>query len=253
MGYTGPARAPATGPAVPSRTNVRVFVSPLVAGELALGGDEHHYVARVRRARAGDELELVDGEGHRALARIVAIGNDATTLSVGIPERVVEPPPHVRVLLPLIKGDRMDVCLEKLVEVGASEIVIWPAGRAVVRLAPDRLEARLARFQDTARAAARQSGRATVPLVAAAPSLASALGALPAGARFVLDPTADPAPLGTPLDVTFVSGPEGGLDPDELDVLATAQFAPLGLGPRTLRAETAPVIAVALVRAATKT
>jgi len=84
-----------------------------------------------------------------------------------------------------------------------------------------------------------------------AESLALALAALPDGARFVLDPTSDGvlSPDGAS-DVTFVSGPEGGLSPRELETLLG--FTPVGLGPRVLRAETAPVVAVALVRAATR-
>lgn len=67
----------------------------------------------------------------------------------------------------------------------------------------------------------------------------------------MLHPGADRAAPPAADDVTLVSGPEGGLAPAELDALAAAGFAHLGLGPRTLRAETAPVIAVALIRAAT--
>ena len=78
------------------------------------------------------------------------------------------------------------------------------------------------------------------------------IAALPASARVVLDPSADRGELPTDDDVTLISGPEGGLAPEELETLAVAGFASLGLGPRVLRAETAPVVAVALVRAATR-
>ena len=230
---------------------MRVFVAPLAAGELVVRGDEHHYLARVRRARVGDAIELLDGAGRRARAEIVKIGESESVLAVGAVEDVVDLPPRVRVLLPLIKGDRMDTCLEKLVEVGADELVIWPAARAVVRLDGERLAARLARVTDAARAAARQSGRASVPLVRAAASLADALAQLPQGSRYALDPAAERGELVPADDVTFASGPEGGFAPDELDALLAAGFVALGLGPRTLRAETAPVIAVALARAAT--
>jgi 16S rRNA (uracil1498-N3)-methyltransferase len=238
---------------------MRIFVSPVRAGELTITGDEHHYLHRVRRARVGDAVELVDGEGMRAAAVIETITADATIVRAEAPAAVVALPPHIRVLLPLIKGDRMDTCLEKLVEVGADEIVLWPAARAVVRLEPDRRDARVAKYRAALQAAARQCGRAAVPVISAADSLAAALAALPAGARVLLDPGADRAPMPssrgarmqTPDDVTVISGPEGGLAPDELDTLATAGFAAHGLGPRILRAETAPVVAVVLIRAAT--
>lgn len=266
---------------------MRVFVDPerLALGSLVLHGDEHHYLARVRRARVGDLIELVDGEGHRARALIEAITPDGTMLRVEAPENIPALPPFVRALVPLIKGDRMDTCLEKLVEVGVDAIVVWPADRSVVRLDEDRRDVRLAKYQANAQAAARQCGRAQVPQVTAAADLAAALKALPDTIGLVCDPVAENTVaealriaafaigssksgvmahitqsgtvslpnddmVGRITDVTIATGPEGGLTPDELRRLAA--FSSIGLGPRVLRAETAPVIAVALVRAATR-
>jgi 16S rRNA (uracil1498-N3)-methyltransferase len=247
---------------------MRIFVDPaaLIAGELVVRGDEHHYLARVRRARPGDAVELVDGAGRRAAATIARIADAETTLAAGPPEQIVSRPPFVRALVPLIKGDRMDACLEKLVEVGVDAIVVWPAQRSVARLDDARRDTRLAKYRALAQAAARQSGRAQVPSVDSAVSLSAALAALDAldaleahaagaprvrGLRLVLDPTSDAAlDVGTAREVTIASGPEGGLAPEELERLAG--FAPLGLGPRVLRAETAPMVAVALIRAATR-
>jgi 16S rRNA (uracil1498-N3)-methyltransferase len=236
---------------------MRIFVDPaeLASGELVVRGDEHHYLAHVRRVRPGDPVELVDGAGRRATATIVRVASGETTLHAGPPEHIAPKPPFVRALVPLIKGDRMDTCIEKLVEVGVDAIIVWPAARSVTRPGDDRRGKRIARYQAITRAAARQSGRAQVPEVAGAEDLTAALAGLPDGKRFVLDPLSD-ARLpdaqgsGTPTDITVVSGPEGGLAPAELDLLVS--FTPLGLGPRVLRAETAPVIAVALIRAATQ-
>jgi 16S rRNA (uracil1498-N3)-methyltransferase len=239
---------------------MRIFVAPLAAGELTVRGDEHHYLSRVRRARVGDTLELVDGEGLKAKATIVAIAADATQLKVEALQAVPDEMPPVRALIPVIKGDRMDVCIEKLVEVGVDEIVVWPAARSVVKLDATRRVSRLEHYRSLAQAAARQSGRASVPLVDMADSLGSAIGRLPAGPHLVLDPGADQpllelvtgqrASISEP--VAIVTGPEGGLAGFELDLLVGAGFTPVGLGPRVLRAETAPVIAVALVRAVSK-
>jgi 16S rRNA (uracil1498-N3)-methyltransferase len=230
---------------------VRIYVSPLVAGDITVHGEEHHYVARVRRARAGDAIELVDGAGKRARGVIATIRDGETIVRVDAVEDVVDALPRIRALVPLIKGDRMDTCLEKLVEVGVNEIVVWPAARAVVKLEGSRLAARVEHYQALAQAAARQSLRASVPSVTAVTSLADAIARLPCGARVMLDPESERGDWPKDPDVTIISGPEGGFSPEEHDALVAASFIARGLGPRVLRAETAPVIAVALVRAAT--
>lgn len=229
---------------------MRIFVAPsqLAAGALVIRGDEHHYLMRVRRARVGDAVELVDGEGRRARTVIARIGELETELAVEAPEAIPAAAPHVRALIPLIKGDRMDQCLEKLVEVGCDEIVVWPAARAVVKLDADRRAARRTKFAAAVQAAARQCGRAQVPSVAFADSLAAAPRG---GLCLVLDPASDGVLDATGAsEVTMISGPEGGFTPEELEALAA--FTPVGLGPRVLRAETAPVIATAIVRAQTR-
>ena len=230
---------------------MRIFVRPemLDEGVLAITGDEHHYLSRVRRARAGDAVELVDGAGRRAAATITSITDAATELAVTAPEAVPPSVPLVRAAIPWIKGDRMEWCVEKLVEAGCDEIVVWPAARAVVQLDGERLAARIGKLAAAAQAAARQCGCAHVPGVASAPSLAAALP--PDGLCIVLDPSSDRAlEVGDATRVTLVSGPEGGLAPAELDALSAC--TPAGLGPRILRAETAPVLATALVRAQTR-
>ena len=232
---------------------MRIFVAPeqLAAGALIIRGDEHHYVMRVRRARVGDAVELVDGAGRRASAVIARIAEAETELTVDAPSAIASAPPHIRALIPLIKGDRMDQCLEKLVEVGCDEIIVWPAARAVVKLDADRRASRLAKFVAAMQAAARQCGRAQVPSVTFADSLAAAI-AQRSGLRVVLDPTSDGVlDASGAAEITMVSGPEGGFAPEELEALAA--FTPVGLGPRVLRAETAPVIATAIVRAQTRT
>ena len=234
---------------------MRLFVEPgaLVAGELVVRGDEHHYLSRVRRARVADVVEITDGVGRRASATIAAIGPRETRVDVG-PVEVVPPlSPVVRALVPLIKGDRMDDCLEKLVEVGASALVVWHARRSVVTLG--RLEQQVQRrdhYCAVARAAARQSGCVHVPTVDLHGSLADAVAGLDEGTRLMLQPSARRADVPSrATDVSFVSGPEGGFAPEEELLLANAGFSGLGLGPRILRADTAPVVAVAMLRAAT--
>jgi 16S rRNA (uracil1498-N3)-methyltransferase len=251
----------------------RIFVDPavLVPGELIVRGDEHHYLSHVRRARPGEVIELVDGHGRRAAATIARIGERETVLAAEAPTQIAAALPRLRALVPVIKGDRMDSCIEKLVEVGVDEIVVWRAARAVARLDDARLDGRIAKYQAIAQAAARQSGRTHIPRVASGGELAATVAGLPRGTaapadphdgasvqRLVLEPSCATALVALPTlpgaaDITLISGPEGGIAPDELDQLAGAGFVPVGLGPRVLRAETAPVMAVAVIRAVTHT
>jgi 16S rRNA (uracil1498-N3)-methyltransferase len=230
---------------------MRIVVAELRAGELAITGDEHHYLGRVRRVRVGDALELVDGVGHRASAKIVRMSEAETVVEVGEVEVVVEPRPHVRVMLPLLKGDRMDYAIEKLVEVGVNEVIVWQAERSIVRLDASKRDARVAHYAAVIEAAAKQSGRATLPSVTFCAELRHGIRTLPEGARYMLDQQGEhAAPIAD--DVTIISGPEGGFSWIEIDQLAAAGFVGMSLGPNTLRAETAPVVAVALLRAAAR-
>jgi 16S rRNA (uracil1498-N3)-methyltransferase len=232
---------------------IRIFVDALATGELAITGDEHHYASRVRRARAGDALELVAPDGRRAVVTIAKITADATVVDIGEIKQPAPSVPHISALLPLIKGDRMDTALEKLVEVGIDHVVVWPAERSVVKLDHDKLDSRLDHYGKVLAAAARQSG-APEPTIVYAGSLRAGVLGLGECARLVLDGRAERIAVPTAeAKIALVSGPEGGLSPAELDLLASERFVPFGLGPRVLRAETAPAIATAIIRAATGT
>jgi 16S rRNA (uracil1498-N3)-methyltransferase len=234
-----------------ARSMIRIFVEALAPGELAITGDEHHYLGRVRRARVGDAIELVAGE-QRATATITAMTSGQTVVTVGAVRNDGPASPRIQALVPLIKGDRMDTCLEKLVEVGVDHVIVWPAERSVVKLDGDKRQARLEHYTAVLAAAARQSG-ARPPTIEYAPSLRAAVTGLGQGARLVLDGRAERGAAPSDSLITMVSGPEGGLAPAEQELLAAEGFTGFGLGPRVLRAETAPMIAVAVLRAATGT
>lgn len=236
----------------------RLWVSPaqLATGPLLVGGDDHAYLFRVRRLAVGDELVVFDGAGREARAVVGEVDGDRARLEVGAVGAVVRPAPHITVVQAVLKGERMDWCLEKLVEVGADELVVCETARGVVRLDEARRAKRLVRHQTIAREAARQSGRADVPPVRAAASLDDALAdarVTAATVRLVGDPTAGTPLLAaacTPEPLVLLIGPEGGLAPDELTRAAAAGFTGVSLGATILRAETAGPAAVFAIRAA---
>jgi 16S rRNA (uracil1498-N3)-methyltransferase len=246
-----------------------LIVSPgrLAAGRLNIDGDDHAYLFRVRRLAVGDAVVVFDGAGREAPAVAIEIGPTHAVLEVAAPRDVLRPAPHITVVQAVLKGERMDWCLEKLVEVGADAIVVVETARAIVRLDDDRRAKRIARHQRIAQEAARQCGRADIPSVIAVADLAAALASLTAETRLVADPASDTPLLtlsvaDTGLDqsigsantvsptVALVVGPEGGLTADEVAAAVAAGCAPVSLGATILRAETAGAAAVFAIRAA---
>lgn len=228
----------------------RALVETLAPGELVLTGDEHHYLFRVRRLTIGDLIEVADADGRVGRARVVSIAADTAVVTVDAIRAAPAASPRIAVLQALIKGERMEWCVEKLAEVGADEIVLIDTARAVVRLEDARAEARRARLEQVARAAARQS-RQAVPAVVGPMSLPAALARTQAATRLVCHPAAMDQPLAWPRDtpsVAILVGPEGGLTADEVDRAVAAGFQPASLGSGVLRAETAGVVACAHVR-----
>jgi 16S rRNA (uracil1498-N3)-methyltransferase len=255
---------------------VRVASGELTAGTLQLGGAEHHYLMRVRRARVGEAVELFDGHGAVAAANVTAIDAEVTTLQVSAVRRErAGDAAHLIAAIPLLKGERMDQCVEKLVEVGCDQLVVWEASRSVVRLEASKRAARLERWRAQVAAAVRQSGRAASPtvegiwsledvltrfvgarriaLVPGAPRLAPSRGELdarhrPRDAGLEGDDQGTAAALGAANLVLLLSGPEGGLSEQELAALTDSGFELASLTDTVLRAETAPAVAVAIWR-----
>jgi 16S rRNA (uracil1498-N3)-methyltransferase len=224
----------------------------LAGPAVTLTGPEHRHVARVLRARSGETLTLFDGAGGEVEAQVVRVEREETELRLGA-RRVVAGPAVVITLLSAVpRGPRMDFLVQKTAELGVARIVPVLTERSVAR--PDAEAGRRARWQKIAQEAARQSGRADVPAVDAPVSLAQALALpdLPARrlalfegekARSLRSALAAEVPAPTALLV----GPEGGFAAPELAAAGAAGFAPVGLGDRILRVETAAIVAVALV------
>lgn len=238
-----------------SPVRLLVGASLLAQETLTLSGEDHHYLFRVRRLRVGDPVVLFDGEGHEATAEVVEIGGQRARLRIDPAARAAPPPLGLTVLMSLLKGERMDWCLPKMVELGASRIVPVRAERSVVRLEGERAARRRDRWQAQVRAAAQQCGTATLPVLEPIANLNQALALVQAcplklvfweEARAV--PLRSALPAGTPpARVAALVGPEGGLTETEVELAREAGFIPVGLGPRILRAETAAVAAVAIL------
>lgn len=229
---------------------VLVPAAVLATGRAVVSGDDHHYLFRVRRLAPGARLVVFDGEGGEADAEVETVEAAHAVLRLGPVRR--EPPSalHLTVIQGLIKGERMDWCVQKLVEVGADRIVLVATERSVVRLDGERAASRQARMAAIAREAAKQSHRAAVPAVELL-ELEAALAA-PVDLRLVCHPAAVRPlrdHLATPArTVAILVGPEGGLAPGEVERAEAAGFEAVSLGRGILRAETAGVAAVSALR-----
>ena len=237
--------------------SLRLFVAGPLQADTAItlppGAARH---AQVRRVQPGDTLHLFDGRGCDWPARVLAMGRSDVRVHVGQPVAVAgELHQPVTLALGMPANERMDTLVEKATELGVARIQPLLTTRSVLRLAGERAQRKQAHWQAIAEAACEQCGRAQVPVVQPVQELAAWLpGAaadtgstrlvlsLQPGAR-LLPVLAPVSAAGTPF--TLLSGPEGGLTADEEAAAVRAGFVLTALGPRVLRADTAPLAALA--------
>jgi 16S rRNA (uracil1498-N3)-methyltransferase len=210
----------------------------------------------VLRLRTGDDLVLFDGTGGEYAARIAVFGRDRVTVDV-LEWRDVdrEAPVSVTLVQALQSGEKMDMTVQKAVELGVSRIVPVASRRSVVRLEGERALRRIEHWRGVAVAACEQCGRNRVPEIAALESLERGLGKsvdqdvlrlmLAPGSVQTLGRIAPPA-MGAKIELLI--GAEGGLAPEEIDRARTAGYVSVRLGPRILRTETAGLAALAAIQ-----
>lgn len=226
----------------------RFFSSlPLAAGAMRLDGDEAQHLSRVLRLGPGAEVTLFDGSGREARARVVAAGRHEIDLTAGQPAEISrELAAPVRLAVSLPKGERQKVLVEKLTELGVTELVPLITRRGVaqpVSSAADRLRRHVV-------AACKQCGRNRLMTIGQPLDIPQLAQADTAG--WFADPKATASGLeatGATSGEWFAIGPEGGFDQDETGSLKAAGWKGFSLGPSILRIETA-AMAVAAIRAA---
>jgi 16S rRNA (uracil1498-N3)-methyltransferase len=220
---------------------------PLATGQvldLPPGAARH---VQVLRLQPGVQITLFNGEGGEFEATIEQMGRSDVRVQVGAHDTVEREARHrITLALGVPANERMDWLVEKATELGAAAIQPLLTERTVLRLAGERAAKRVAHWQAIAIAACEQCGRNRVPAIHPVQDLREWLQRLPAAsdaARLMLALRVEARPLPEAFDtpVTVLSGPEGGLAPGEEDAAIHAGFRPVTLGPRVLRAETAPV------------
>ena len=241
--------------------------------ELALPANASRHV-QVLRLQPGAPITLFDGRGGEWVAEVRDMGRKTVTVRLMTHTAIErEASCHITLAPGMPANDRMDALVEKATELGVAAVVPLVCERSVLRVAGERAERKATHWQAVAVAACEQSGRNRVPSVhpplalrhwLSTLTLPSAPGtAMPAesnpGLRLLLSLAPDAAPLvqllaeslgqASPCAITLLSGPEGGLSDAEIEAALACGFVPISLGPRVLRADTAPLAALALISA----
>lgn len=217
-----------------------------------LAGPPAHHLLRVLRSKAGQPVTLFNGDGAEHDGKLVEItGRDECNIELTASRHpATESPLLVTLAQAIGRGDRMDWCLQKAVELGVSMILPISTERTEVKLNGDRAEKRRDHWQQVVISACEQSGRVCIPPVAL-PQPLDDIHCEP-GNGFYLDPLADSSSESLAIQpgqpVMIVIGPEGGFSEIELAGLERRGFRGLRLGPRVLRTETAGPAAIAMLQ-----
>ncbi|MGO9784389.1 MAG: 16S rRNA (uracil(1498)-N(3))-methyltransferase [Streptosporangiaceae bacterium] len=247
----------------------------LAADLIVLTGAEGRHAATVRRIRPGERADVTDGQGLLAECVVTAAGAGQVELRVRARREVPVPNPRLTVVQAIPKGERAELAVETMTEVGVDVIVPWQAERCVARWPADRAPKALGRWRSAAREAAKQARRARVPEVTGLASSADVVARISAAAlAIVLEPDARlafsqlaqpagsqpgvpgpgklfPPPRPASGDIVLVVGPEGGISPAELTAFTDAGATPARLGESVLRTSTAGAVAAAVLMTAT--
>jgi 16S rRNA (uracil1498-N3)-methyltransferase len=229
-----------------NRVYVDAALAPGIRLELPPAAGVH--LAKVLRLRNGDELVVFAGDGYEYPASVESVRGSRVAVAIGAARAVDrESPLTVTLVQCIARADRMDVIVQKATELGVARIVPVQSRRGVVRLDAAQAQSKAAHWRAIAVSACEQCGRNRLPTIETPGRLIDYLGTMPpGGTRLLLEPGAA-ARTAAPSDdaVSIAIGPEGGLDEEEIEAFRLAGFAPIRLGPRVLRTETAAIAALA--------
>lgn len=216
-----------------------------------LGEEASHHLLKVLRMSAGRELIVFNGQGGEYPAVISAASKKIATITVAELDPVERESPLVTELaIGISRGDRFDWVLQKATELGVSRIVPLFSERSEVKLSGERLEKRMGQWQKILIGACEQCQRNSLPELTSPQTVQDYVIASLCEQRFVLHHRTSQSlrQLAAPTSVAILVGSEGGLSDPEIASAEDAGFLPLALGPRVMRTETAPVVALAVLQ-----
>lgn len=235
----------------------RFFTPPecISEGRVVFSEDQRKQLRNVLRLRPGEIVYTLDNTGREYTAEIETL-DEARAIGRIVEVRFPATEPETKMILiqAMPKGEKLDFILQKCTEIGVSQFLIIETERTIARIPAGKVEARLDRWRAIVREAAEQSGRALLPVVegvlpfdkalARAAQVPSMIASREKGAPNILSALRQ---RGSPDSVAVLIGPEGGFAPAEVDHARETGIVPVSLGPRTLRTETAAIVASALV------
>jgi len=234
-------------------TRIHVGETLRSGAELVLPVAASAHLIKVLRLRVGAPLTVFNGQGGEYEAELLD-GSSAARIRIGAHSAIErESPLSLTLLQAISRGERMDLIVQKAVELGVTRIVPVAAERSVVRLDAAQAEKRRAHWQSIVISACEQCGRNRIPELAPVVDTATAVAAADAAAtRLLLAPEADRTLIDAVRGIiaaVLLIGPEGGLSEREELLASRHGFSGCRLGPRILRTETAPLAALAVVQA----
>ena len=208
-----------------------------------------HHLARVLRVKVDDSVTVFNGDGYNYSSRVSSVTKAHVTVDLLAKEDPKnESPLSTHLGLAVSKGDRFEWAIKKATELGVSSISPILSQRVDVRLAPERWKKKQDHWQQIVISACEQSGRAVVPEVFPPQPLGRWVEAVEAEHKICLHPGLSGALRETPpSSVALLIGPEGGLSDDEVAQASDKGFLGINLGPRILRTETAPLVALSVI------
>ncbi|EED34237.1 PAS/PAC sensor signal transduction histidine kinase [Luminiphilus syltensis NOR5-1B] len=229
----------------------RIFADlPLAQGaEFTLPDNASLHIGRVLRLDSGQPLTVFNGDGEDYHATITTVTKRSVSIEVhSVATNGTTSPLEVELGLALSKGDRFDWAVQKATELGVAHITPLVSERVEVRLNPQREEKKRTHWHNIVISACEQCGRSTLAGVSSPTQLRPWLERVEAPLKLVLDHrSATALPEEKPDRVALLIGPEGGLTESELELAEASGFQRLQLGPRVLRTETAPVVALSVL------
>jgi len=226
-----------------------------VGSTVVVGGQEARHAVTVSRVRAGESLALGDGRGTSVRGEVVEAAPDRLVLVAAEVTRVERPATRLVLVQALAKGDRDELAVQAATELGVDEVVPWSASRSVSRWEGAKVAKGTARWRAITREATKQAVRPWAPEVSELATTARVAARASSETVLVLEPTAERALSevdletggGAPSSILVVVGPEGGVSPAELELLAAAGAVPVRLGDSVLRTSTAGPAALAVL------